>query len=340
MSTKFAFLVSLIWLPYVAGQSRPLQDPSTLSIVSSPVLGFVFDSAAHGLRPIAGIPGASLLGQPLDLGFDVADAAVSPQQDYILALAGDTRAVFLLRFQRGDLSVRLLDGVAPSPDRMALSPSGNTAALYYAAAGVIQLLTGLPDAPALAQPIDASSLNGQLGPLVVSDDGQALLVATAADAGSLTLLGPDGGATQLPVPGPVTALAFRPRAHDALVASRNNQVLLIRDLTGNTRYQLVATQDDGVAWPVAVTFLREGSRVFVANADTGDIAAFDLAGGPPDRISCRCAPTGLHRLNGPAVFRLNELSATPLLLLDGGSTALRVLFVPTDASAGPQGSDR
>src|ERR1700722_13633409 len=48
------------------------------SSLQGPVAGFVFDNAARVLRPIQGVPGASLLGDPVNFGFALSTAYVSP----------------------------------------------------------------------------------------------------------------------------------------------------------------------------------------------------------------------------------------------------------------------
>src|SRR5215831_9744405 len=52
------------------------QEPARLS---GPVIGFVFDGSARALRPILGIPGASLVGNPLDVGFALESGFVAPR---------------------------------------------------------------------------------------------------------------------------------------------------------------------------------------------------------------------------------------------------------------------
>ena len=81
MSARIICAVFLICLPgLVAAQT---------SQISGPVTGYTFDAAARGLRPILGIPGASLLGDPLNFGFEVASVAVAPHQDAAFVTAGD-----------------------------------------------------------------------------------------------------------------------------------------------------------------------------------------------------------------------------------------------------------
>src|SRR5438552_1897232 len=62
-----------------------------------PVIGYVFDATMQAIRPINGIPGSSVLGEPLTLPFPVAAAAFSPLGDFALAISdsGDQPAYVL-----------------------------------------------------------------------------------------------------------------------------------------------------------------------------------------------------------------------------------------------------
>jgi len=53
---------------------------SIVTTLGGPRLGLVFDRAAGGLRPIGGIPGAAITGEPLALGFTISRAEISPRR--------------------------------------------------------------------------------------------------------------------------------------------------------------------------------------------------------------------------------------------------------------------
>ena len=90
--------------------------------------------------------------------------------------------------------------------------------------------------------------------------------------------------------------------------------------------------------PVAVAASADNRRVIIANSDPGGIVSVGLEGGDVETVACRCHPTGLDRLNGNAVFRLNEPSERQLYVFDGDSPQSRIVFVPpstaTPASEG------
>src|SRR5258708_36577864 len=67
--------------------------PSTPWSISGSALGFVFDHQARGLRPVLGIPGASIFGKTVALSVDLAEAIVAPARDHALAITSDSGLV-------------------------------------------------------------------------------------------------------------------------------------------------------------------------------------------------------------------------------------------------------
>jgi hypothetical protein len=288
------------------------------------------DSQTHQLRPLQGIPGAAVLGQPLDLGTDILAAASSPRQDYALVLTGDNRDVRLLRFSVAGVTWNQVDGVGAAPDQVRLSPSGSAAALYHQATGAVQIVAGLPDSPALVREVAVAGAGQRLAALAISDDGQVVAVGLE-DSATLLIWGA-GSTASVPLAGNVRGLAFRPRTQDAAVVTANNQVFLLADITSQPQPTLVAGSDEGISAPVAIAFSSNGQKLFTANSDPGGVTISDLAQGTASVLTCDCSPSGLAGLKGTAVFRLTE-ARDPLLLFDGTTSPSRILFVPLDQPA-------
>jgi DNA-binding beta-propeller fold protein YncE len=298
-----------------------------MASIAGPSLGFAYDSSLSAIRPIRGIPGAAILGDPIDSGFTVAAAAISPQQDFALALSADDHQVRLIRFENGRHAAVSINNAMVSPDRMIFSPSGNAAVFYQQSSGRLQILTGLPKAPT-AQDLGTAAFNGSQAGLAVSDDGTLVLLAPGGqDSDPVWLLGADGSSLQLPLPGSSVAVSFRRDSHDVLALTRAGDLFLARNVDSNSDFSRVHAGDGQTSGPVAVQFSPDGARAYTANA-TGTLAAFDLATGSASMISCQCSPTGLQPLSSGVLFRLNEASRPPLLLLDGSGAAPRVWFVP------------
>ncbi len=319
---KLGLFAGILCLPgFLLGQQGA-------AVVHPPTLGFAFYSGA--LWPILGVPGASLLGNSLYTGLDLADAVVSPDQNYAFLLTGELHQLKLLHLVASGAAASPIDGAMAAPDVIALSPRGDAAALYRASDRLLQVLTGLPDSPRILREIPSAALGGILTSMAVADDGEAVLVAVADQA---LLIPSDGIPRPLPVDGPVSAMAFRPRTHDAIAANRLNNLSLILRATEDAEIQLLASPEDGILDPLAVAFSLDGSRAFVANSG-GNLIQFDFSGGPPQSLSCQCRIAGLHRLIGNSVFLLTDLSDGPILVFDGDAPQPRIVVVPAVSEGG------
>jgi hypothetical protein len=124
----------------------------------------------------------------------------------------------------------------------------------------------------------------------------------------------------------VDAAAFAPKSAEALVAA-GGLLTVIRRLPEGPAYRTLTAYTDA---PVAVAFSTDSSRAIMATA-TGDIRIFETGGSELPAMSCGCNTTGLHPLAGGSLFRLNDVSAGPLWLLDAGSNP-RFWFVPPEVA--------
>lgn len=297
----------------------------TLPPIQGPVLGYLWDQQLSGIRPIFGIPGSSTLGPVLDLGVVIRGAEISQAQDYALAVDASGR-LLLVDLQAASLSARTIETTPlRPPDRIFLSPTGASAALYYREAASVQVVKGLPAAPSLGSPLDLSSLPNLLTALAISDSGDVLLAAIPEGLYALA-----AGGTPPVLVSPTTSISatsFLDNSHDAVVAARSrNEVLWIRDVAGAAAQVLLAGERDGIADPIAIAGSKDRRRVFIGS--NGGVAILELGGGPPVLLPCDCSPSGLYRLAGDSVFRLNDPSSGPMFLLDASSREPRVLFIP------------
>lgn len=294
--------------------------------VEPPALGFVFDRAASGVRPLRGLAGAATLGEPLDLGVTLRSAAVAQTGGYLLGVADDG-GVWLFRDLNTEAYGSALPDAMAAPGTALLSPGANTAALYSRDAGRLQIIRGLPNVPEIRD-VDLSAAPGPLAVMAVSDRG-VVLASTPVGAGEAVLaVLPDGTVKSLFAARKVSTAAFAAASSDALVADAESQtVSMVRDVDGSGE---VVSLADGIANVAALAVSRDGKQVFAA-AD-GAVAAIGVDGGAPLTVRCDCRVAALERLHGNAVFRLTEPSADgPMWLLDMDSPDARVLFVPAAA---------
>jgi hypothetical protein len=290
------------------------------SNITAPALGYLFDSSAQSVRPILGIPGASLIAAPLPLEVALESAAVPPSPDWLIVQIAGSHDLKLLQSRDGSFSLRSIDGVSPAPDRIVFSPTGSAAALYHRDARAIEVVAGLPDAAALARRIDLSAWDADPASLAVTDNGR--LVLAGLPTGNVISISDDGFQV-IPSDGPVSALAFAPRATAAVVAA-GTRIFLFH----GSELQQLAAADRPMVDDIALS--TDGTRAFLAYAD-GTIQAIDLSTGATQQVSCHCTPTGLRRLSGSSLFRLTEIAASaPVLLLDGSAPEPRLWFVPLD----------
>jgi hypothetical protein len=304
--------------------------------LARPVLGFFFDPA-NGLQPIQGIAGALTIGTPLELTPTLTAALVSPRQDYALATAAGNSGLLRVMFG-GQVSVEPLGIPIAGSDLVAISPTGSAAAFYDRARNRVQVVAGLPAAPALAQEFDLSAIPGVLESLAVSDGADAVLAGfSGVEQGAAVAFGSDGSVTVLSALRRATAARFLARSRSVVIADGlSSELYLVRDITGVAEATLLANAAQGLREPVAVAVSKDGKRAFVANSGSRDVAAIDLASTGITITSCLCSPSQLTPLDGNAVFRLTEPSAGPMWLFDGDAGEPRIVFVPPYRPAGEE----
>jgi hypothetical protein len=290
-----------------------------------PVLGLAYDFEFDAIRPILGIPGAAIIGDAIDFGFPIATAVISPQNSRALVVSAGDQTTRLVQFQAGVGTALTLNAAMTSPSLILFSPSGYAAVLYQQASHKLQLVTGLPANPAV-QDISLSGVPDSAGPAAISDDGQLILLTSPGqDARQVWLLPVAGNPMLLPFPGSI--LTFRPMSHDALTATPAGVVYLVRDVVQSVDYKPIFAGSNGASNPVAVAFSSDGSLGYVADA-SGALTVIDLTSSVSNTIDCGCAPTLLQPVSASSMFRVSEISNTPVLLFEGSATASRTWFVP------------
>jgi hypothetical protein len=294
--------------------------------VAIPSLGFVFDSSLGGIRPIQGIAGAAVLGNPLNSGSALESAAISPNQDFALTISSDDHGVRIIRFQDAGRTGLPIPGGMSSPDRMVFSPSGSAAVLYRQDSSLIQILTGLPNTPVIRD-LSTAGLNSPAA-LAITDDGNLALLA-GQDSDPSWMVDPDGNLVPLALPGSTMAVAFRRTSHDLLSVTRNGDLYLARDVGTAPAFLQIYAGGAMVSEPVALQFSFDGAFSYAIGTN-GTVIAVELATGSSQTISCGCKPAALEPLRPGTMFRLTTVSSLPMMLFDASASALHVWFVPPD----------
>ena len=294
--------------------------------VRFPALGFAPDPRSSQIRPIHGIPGAALLGDPLDTASTFTTSAISPKQDLALAVSAADSHLYLVPLLSGE-PARAIANALSSPSQIVFSPAGRAAIIRGDRIQILNELAGSPRVTEVAlDPFDTPPA------LAVSDDGQAMLASSGREENPVWLAGPGGSLTQLPLPGSVRAIAFRRDSRDAVAVTRSGDVYLIRNAGAEADIRQVYIGDEQTSDPVAVQVSPDGSSAFTANSH-GLVAAINLQSGSAASVSCQCAPVTLEPMNAPALYRLTEISDLPVMLFDASTLTPRIWFVPAGASS-------
>jgi hypothetical protein len=268
---------------------------------------------------VYGIPAAAAIGAAVPADQDFSRIAASPAGNYVLVSAGPASAQpGLVSIYTPDHGLRPLDGAGGAPDAVVLSPRGSSAALWFSSTNQVQVVTGLPDAPAIRQ-LDASFLGSAPGALAVSDDGAWL---SGSWSGGVYAFGPTGEVIQLIADG-VAALAFFQGTHDLAAASAAG-VQMVTGVGGFAVVSSLLASADASLQPVAIAATSDNQTVLLADK-SGSVTAVNVGSGAAITSDCGCLPEGLFGI-GPSAFRLTGIASGAFKLFDTAHG--EILFAP------------
>ena len=169
------FLLGTVIL--TCGVAVPFRAASArLQSVDGPVLGFASDGEGTEIRPILGIPGASILGKPLDIPVEFGGVLISAAQDYAIAIRTDDAHAVVIDLSTDPSGIRLVSGANFGADLIAISPVGSVVAIYDELTHTVRVVGGLPSAPGILDIFDASGFPGSVTDIAISDDGSVAIV--------------------------------------------------------------------------------------------------------------------------------------------------------------------
>ena len=319
MKSRFG---SLLLASFLLGATA-LQGAGGYS-VNAPVLGYVLDSETGALHRINGIPGASWVGDALQLGFLVAQAQVATSQDLAIVRDGEGRT-YLVNLDRTPPVVTEFSGAMAS-DGMLISPLGRSAALYSTATGEVQFLDISAGRARVGETADLPTVTGKWTAFAISDRGVVLAAVAQDRGGSLYSLRSGGQAIRVGSVQRAEDLAFLADSDSVAVADTGaNEVQLIRGVTSRRQSIMLATERDEISNPFAIEATSDGR--FVAVAVPGGFASIPVQGGAVAMTRCDCAPTELTPLAGGSVFRLTADIRAPIRIAQVGAES-RTRFIP------------
>jgi len=298
------------------------------SAIGAPLTGFLVDSRTHSIRPIQGVPGASVTGDPLAADVDVRTAVFSSTGQFAVTADSRRGLVLINGLNSGTPSTQVIEGAIPGAEMMSLNDSGS-AVLYSRSTGQVQFLSGLPNSPVASPSRSISSLPGAVTALAIAAGGASALVAVSDGTygGVYEIANADGATPQS------IASAYQPSAvsyvnndQDAVLADAfTNEVDLIQGIHANQTRSAVVASRDGVQNPVALQAYN--GLLLIASAGSQNVIEYDLAAARVlTSTSLPIAPTRFGALNIRGVFSLNDASAGPSYLYSAADSS--VLFVP------------
>jgi hypothetical protein len=304
---------------------------------AGPTLGYVWDAASQALRPVQGVPGASIVGSAI--------VSASNQGAAVLATASSSlsgMALFLDangRVFQAPLSGGKLTQVAslPGASGLALSNTGAYALVTgrdYSGVTIASVISGLPQSPS-TRALNVSSLSTILG-AAASDTGTVALAAGSSQSGAsvVAFVGQAVGAQVATLQG-FGGMQFVPNSDELVVADAASGALTAISHVNTTPSTATLSPAGGIAAPVALD-VTSNARWAVAANHAGDVLRIDLTGAAAaTRLHCSCAPSQVLALNGSAAsttVRLVTAGGGPLWILDAGAATPRMLFIPAPSA--------
>ncbi len=311
-----------------SGTIQSQSQPTT-----GPVLGYIWDTPSQSLRPVQGVPGASIVG--------TATVSVPSQGAGFIATASSGvsgTAVFL--DANGGVFQSLLSGGTltriasiPGANALVLSNSGTYALVTGKSASGVNIATvisGLPQS-ATARALDVSALASILGS-AASDTGTVALAAGSGQGGAsvVAFAGQSAGA-QVATAEAFGGMQFVPGSDELVVADGGTGALTAISHVNTTPASAMLSPAGAIASPIALDITSNGRWVVAAN-HAGDVLRVDLTGAvAATKLHCSCTPSQVLAMRGSTTgtsARLVTSSGGPLWIVDAGGDTPRVLFIP------------
>jgi len=300
------------------------------SLVGGPALGFSTNADGSIVWPIIGIPGASLLGSRLAFGVGISAAEVSSQHDYLVAIRTEDGQPVISRLASGAIVPSPIAGTRPGPTVFAISPTGGALGVFNQDARILQVLRGFPSAPEMAFEFDASNIAGRVTAMAVSDDASLALLGISRDGiDSLWIV--SGASAGFVAPNAASSITFFANRHDAAFADRaSGLAYLLPNVTNTSSPILLLNRNEGVEGLTGIGVSDDGRFTVIAGATSGSVGIVDMGTAAHTIVRCNCKPSGVHRMTGNALFRLNDPPDAMTTLLDLSSGKPRIVIVPAE----------
>jgi hypothetical protein len=293
-----------------------------------PLVGYVLDEKAKGIRPVVGIPGNARIGEPVPLGFAVADAAFFRDGRHVIVLPVGSSNLLVVDLQRNTTRIAASAGST----RLRTEPAGSYAAIDDPATKRILVVAGLPGEPVVTDTVDVAFAEGALNRVAVSADGKFVVFSLQAESQEVIYgWSREEGTRFLATAGRVADLQL---SADSLVVadSLTAQVLWIRNVRETGGVAVVAGPRDGLSKPAALS-ASLNNEVYLVDSLEG-VFVFSADGRLLRRLRCGCQPETSLPLGDSGLLLTRGLDS-PLHVLDISSRPERLYFVPALESQKP-----
>ena len=309
------------------GGIQPQSQPAT-----GPILGYVWDSAGAALRPVQGLPGASIVGAALI-------SAPSSGAGFIATASSGVSGAALFLDANGGIFTSPLTGAKltqvasiPGATSLYLSHSGAYALVTgknASGVNIASVISGLPQSPSVRS-LDASALRSILGG-AASDTGTVALAGSGQSGVVFVAYSGQGAGAQVGAAQAFGGMQFVPGSDELVVGDSSSGALTAISHVNTTPSSATLSPAGGISAPLALDITPNGRWVVAAN-HAGDVLRVDLTGAiAATKVHCSCAPSQVAALNGSAAgttVRLVTAGGGPLWILDASVAAPRVLFIP------------
>lgn len=304
------------------------------AFLSGPVEGYLFDVPTHSIRAVRGFPGSASLG-PAILG-NIDYGSIAPHKNYGIAFK-DGRCMLVFSLESDPISALPIPGALGLPDAVTWSGDGTVAVLYSRSSNWIQTITGLPDAPALSEPVDVSSLGGTLSVVASDLKGNNLAVGINGQTPSAFLMTPGQGFLPLLQTAAPAALAF---SSDGLrLYALDASTMQLWDISVSDLSSQSFTLD-GLAEPFAIRPVLDpanGPTLYIASRKDQLLRIYDLAGHQTVAdIPLDFQPTGIDELGRSSFVVSSRTESGDPLWLFTSAPHRAVYFVPALTAGGKQ----
>ncbi len=282
-----------------------------------PLLGYLASGAT--VRPIAGAPGAVVVGDAIPIPDDVTAIFPVPRQRIaIVERAGaEVSSVLALGVMESGALKPIANSFAHS-DRVAFSPSGSVAVLYSADRGQAQILAGFPH-PEIARTVDVSGMGLPLTSIAVSDDAQTLLAGVSdGNNGAIWRFAAGQDPQQIAAAGVPSSIRFFDGKRDAVIADAGWHQVSV--LSNGAAPQMIAGSAQGVNSPADVEISADQQTVWVCDSANG-LFRIDLSSSSVAAVDGAIPAARVLRLMGGSNF-----------LLVSGDGANAALWAPDSAN--------